>query len=286
MSVGQDMGEVRAASEVVRSRSPVEPRVGIVLGTGLDGVSGELEDAVAVPYTEVPGLPASTLDTHPGRFVLGRLEEVPVCVMAGRFHRYEGHSLQEVTLPVRILRELGVETLVTTGICGSMHPLWDAGDFVLLADHINLMGDNPLVGPNLDAHGPRFPDMSEPYDGDLRALAREQALDLGISVREGVYVAVTGPSLETAAEYLMLRRLGADVVGMSTVPEVIVARHAGLRVLGVSVVTDVCMPDALEPVDVEEIMSIAADAEPLLGKLVRRVLPRLPAGDRTPASAR
>lgn len=286
MSDRPGMGEVRAAADVLRSRAPVKPRVGIVLGTGLEATAREVDDAVAVPYPEVPGLPASNPEAGSGRFVLGRLDGIPVCVLEGRFHRYEGHTLREATLPVRILREIGAEELVTTGTCGSIHPLWGTGDFVLLADHINLMGDNPLLGPNVDEQGPRFPDMSEPYHPKLRALAREEALELGLPVREGVYVAVTGPSLQTAAEYRMLRRLGADVVGMSTVPEVIVARHVGLRVLAVSVVTDVCLADALEPVDLDEAMSIADAAQPHLDRLIRRVLRRLPVDDLAPAAAR
>lgn len=275
MTDASPIEEIRRAADAVRGASDLEPRVGIVTGTGLSGVADEFEDPAAVPYEEIPGVPPVDLEGHAGRLVLGRLEGHPVAVLQGRHHAYEGYSLREVAFPVRVLRELGAEVFVTTGICGGMQPLWEVGDFVLLADHINLMGDNPLVGPNVDEQGPRFPDMSGAYDAGLREAAREAALELGIPTREGVYVAVTGPSVETAAEYRMLRRMGADVVGMSTVPEVIVANHAGMRVLGVSVITDLGLPDALEPVDVEAIMATAAEAGPKLVRLLRGVLARL-----------
>jgi purine-nucleoside phosphorylase len=195
--------------------------------------------------------------------------------MQGRFHRYEGYSLQQVTFPVRVLRALGARTLLVSNACGGMHPLWERGDLMLIADHINLLGDNPLVGPNDGRLGPRFPDMSEPYDARLRALAREVARDRRLTLREGVYVAVPGPNLETRAEYRFLRTLGADVVGMSTVPEVIVAVHGGMRVLGLSIITDLCLPDCLEPASVHEIIAVANRAEPHLTQLVRGVLERL-----------
>jgi purine-nucleoside phosphorylase len=195
--------------------------------------------------------------------------------MQGRFHRYEGYDLRQVTFPVRVLRALGAKTLIVSNACGGMHPLWAPGDLVLLSDHINLLGDNPLVGPNDDRLGPRFPDMSEPYDRGLRDLARTLAAGLGIVLREGVYVAVAGPNLETRAEYRMLRALGADVVGMSTVPEVIVAVQQGMRVLGLSIITDQCLPDALEPADITRIIATANRAEPELTRLVRAVVERL-----------
>jgi purine-nucleoside phosphorylase len=195
--------------------------------------------------------------------------------MQGRFHRYEGYTLQQVTFPVRVLRALGAETLIVSNACGGMHPLWAPGELMLIADHINLLGDNPLVGPNDDSLGPRFPDMSMPYDPELRALAREIALEQRITLREGVYIAVAGPSLETRAEYRALRTLGADVVGMSTVPEVIVALHGGMRVLGISIITDQCLPDALEPASLEKIIGVASRAEPSLTALVTAVVARL-----------
>ncbi len=264
--------EIQAAVEVVRSHASLRPEIGIVLGTGLGGLATEIEVTAAVPYEEIPGFPLSTVESHAGKLLLGRLGGRPVVAMQGRFHRYEGYSLQQVTFPVRVLHALGARTLVLSGACGGMHPLWAAGDLVLLADHINLLGDNPLVGPNDDRLGPRFPDMSEPYDLELRALARRTALELKVTLREGVYVAVPGPNLETRAEYRMLRAIGADVVGMSTVPEVIVARHQGMRVLAISIVTDQCLPDALEPADIGRIIETAQRAEPGLTRLIRRVV--------------
>jgi purine-nucleoside phosphorylase len=195
--------------------------------------------------------------------------------MQGRFHRYEGYDLQQVTFPMRVLHALGAETLVVSNACGGMHPLWEPGDLVLLSDHINLLGDNPLIGQNDDRLGPRFPDMSAPYDSELRALARAAALELGIVLREGVYVAVPGPNLETRAEYRMLRLIGADVVGMSTVPEVIAAVHQGMRVVGISIITDQCLPDALEPADIGRIIATASRAEPQLTRLITTLLERL-----------
>ena len=195
--------------------------------------------------------------------------------MQGRFHRYEGYSLQQVTFPVRVLRALGAETLIVSNACGGMHPLWAPGDLMLIADHINLLGDNPLIGPNDDTLGPRFPDMSEPYDAGLRTMAREVALSHGVTLREGVYVAVQGPNLETRAEYRFLRGIGADVVGMSTVPEVIVAVHGGMKVLGLSIITDNCLPDALQPARLEDIIAVARTAEPTLSAVVAGVLARL-----------
>ena len=198
-----------------------------------------------------------------------------MAALDGRFHRYEGYALREIGFPIRVIRALGARDLVVTSASGGMNPLWAPGDLVLITDHINLMGDSPLVGPNVEEQGPRFPDMSEPYDRALAEVARRQALEMKIPLREGVYVAVTGPNLETAAEYRMLRLLGADIVGMSTVPEVIVANHAGMRVLGLSIITDACLPDALEPADVESIIAVAREAEPRLTELVSRVLRHL-----------
>lgn len=266
---------VQAATAAVRERSTLAPRTGLILGTGLGGLAREMTVEASIPYGELPGFPLSTVESHQGRLLLGTLAGTPVVAMQGRFHRYEGYDLGQVTFPVRVLHALGAGTLVVSNACGGMHPLWKPGDLVLLSDHINLLGDNPLVGRNDERLGPRFPDMSEPYDPALRALARSAALELGLTLREGVYVAVPGPNLETRAEYRMLRGLGADVVGMSTVPEVIVARHAGMRVLGVSIITDQCLPDALEPADISRIIATAEAAEPGLTRLVRRVVERM-----------
>ena len=266
---------VGTAAEVVRGRTTMRPSVAIILGTGLGGLAEEIALESAIPYEEIPGFPLSTVESHAGRLLLGRLGGKPVVAMQGRFHRYEGYDLGQVTYPVRVLHALGAETLIVSNACGGMHPLWSPGDLMLIADHINLLGENPLVGPNDDRLGPRFPDLSAAYDPGLRALARAAALELGITLREGVYVAVAGPNLETRAEYRMLRGLGADVVGMSTVPEVIVANHAGMRVLGLSIVTDQCLPDALEPASIDRIIETARGAEPSLRRLVARVVEQL-----------
>ena len=268
---------VQAAARTIRDRSPRRPAAAIILGTGLGGLAKEIKAEAVIPYEEIPGFPLSTVEAHAGRLILGNLSGKPVVAMQGRFHRYEGYSLQQVTFPVRVMHALGAETLVVSNACGGMHPLWAPGDLMLIADHINLIGDNPLIGPHDDRLGPRFPDMSQPYAESLRAMARKLALELGITLREGVYVAVTGPNLETRAEYRMLRAMGADVVGMSTVPEVIVAVQEGMKVLGISIITDQCLPDALEPASLEKIIAVANRAEPSLTRLVSGVVERLPA---------
>ncbi|HYZ89438.1 MAG TPA: purine-nucleoside phosphorylase [Myxococcales bacterium] len=263
------------AVRAVQARTRLVPEVAIILGTGLGGLADAVGVEARIPYGEIPGFPLSTVESHAGALLVGTLGGRRVMAMQGRFHRYEGYTLAQIAFPVRVLRQLGARTLIVSNACGGMHPLWSPGDLMLIADHINLLGDNPLVGPNDERLGPRFPDMSEPYDAGLRALARAVALERGLTLREGVYVAVTGPSLETRAEYRMLRALGADVVGMSTVPEVITAVHLGIRVLGVSIITDRCLPDALAPTSVEQIIAVARGAEPNLAALVRGVLERL-----------
>lgn len=268
---------IAQAAAAVRARWPKRPEVAIILGTGLGGLGRDIALECEVPYADIPGFPLSTVESHAGKLLLGTLEGRPVAAMQGRFHSYEGYSLQRIALPVRVLRALGATTLVVSNACGGMHPLWAPGDLVLIADHINLLGDNPLVGMNDERIGPRFPDLSEPYDPELRALARAVALEQRLTLREGVFVAVTGPSLETRAEYRMLRAIGADIVGMSTVPEVITAVHAGMRVLGLSIITDACLPDALEKADIQRIIGVAIGAEPKLTALIRGVLRRLPA---------
>jgi purine-nucleoside phosphorylase len=266
---------VNAAAAVVRARFAHVPDVAIVLGTGLGGLAREIDVEATVEYADIPGFPLSTVESHAGRLLCGTLGGKSVVAMQGRFHRYEGYSLQQVTFPVRVLRALGAETLVVSNACGGMREEWAAGDLMLIADHINLLGDNPLVGENDDRLGVRFPDMSAPYDADLRALAHLVAREQGTVLREGVYVAVTGPNLETRAEYRMLRTIGADVVGMSTVPEVIVAVQGGMRVLGLSIITDQCIPETLAPAELATIIAIAGRAEPRLTALVRGVLERL-----------
>jgi purine-nucleoside phosphorylase len=264
-----------AAADVVRARFAARPDAAIILGTGLGKLAHEIRSEVVIEYADIPGFPLSTVESHAGRLLCGTLGGKTVVAMQGRFHRYEGYSLQQVTFPVRVMRALGAETLIVSNACGGLNPLWKAGDLVLIADHINLLGDSPLIGPNDDRLGPRFPDLSTPYDERLRALARDVAAKRGIALREGVYVAVAGPNLETRAEYRFLRAIGADVVGMSTVPEVLVAVHAGMRVLGLSIITDMCLPDALEPATVEKIIAVANRTEPMLTDLVCGVLEAL-----------
>jgi purine-nucleoside phosphorylase len=261
--------------QAVRDRTDLAPQVAIVLGTGLGALAEAIQAEAVIPYAELPGFAVPTVESHAGRLLLGTLAGRPVAAMQGRFHRYEGYPLDQVSFPVRVLHALGAGTLIVSNVSGGMHPLWAAGDLVLLADHTNLLGDNPLAGPDDGSRGPRFPDLTEAYDPALRVLARAVALTQGITLREGTYVAVAGPNLETRAEYRMLRAMGGDVVGMSTVPEVIVARQEGMRVLGLSIITDLCLPDALEPASVEDILAVARAAEPRLAALVQGVVARL-----------
>lgn len=266
-----------AAADVVRGAVGAEftPEVGIVLGTGLGRLAEEIDAVAVIEYSAIPGFPLSTVESHTGRLILGRLGGKAVVAMQGRFHFYEGYSMQQITFPVRVMHELGARVLMVSNACGGMNPLYRRGDLMLIEDHINLLGDNPLIGPNDDTLGPRFPDMSEPYSRELRALAHEVALDERIRLHEGTFVAVAGPNLETRAEYRFLRTIGADVVGMSTVPEVIVARHMGMRVMGMSIITDECFPDALAPVDVAEIIAAANRAEPKMTRIMSGVIARL-----------
>ena len=267
------LGEkVREAAAYVRSVAPDQPRVGIVLGTGLGSLADQVEQAHRIPYESIPHFPTSTVDTHAGELVMGTLAGVPVVALSGRFHFYEGYTLQEVTFPIRVARELGIDTLIVSNAAGGLNPQFRTGDLMLIADHINFLGDNPLIGPNDDTLGPRFPDMCEPYSNALLDLAETKALELGIKTQRGVYLACSGPCLETRAEYRFMRLIGADAVGMSTVPEVIVAAHAGLRVLGFSAITDECFPDALEPVNIEKIIATANAVEPQITRLVMAIL--------------
>ncbi len=265
---------VQDASRAIRALWAGEPRVGIVLGTGLGALAREIEAEASIPYPEIPHFPRSTVESHRGQLVCGQLAGHSVMAMEGRFHLYEGYSPWQVTFPIRVMKELGCRLLIVSNAAGGLNPLYEKADLVVIEDHINLMGLNPLIGPNDDRLGPRFPDMIEPYDRGLQGLALEVALKSNIVARRGVYVAVVGPNLETRAEYRFLRGIGADVVGMSTVPEVLVAVHAGLKVLGFSIVTDMCLPDALQPVRIEEIIAVANEAESKLRGIVRGVLER------------
>jgi purine-nucleoside phosphorylase len=267
--------QIQEAKRLLQSRWMGAPKVGIILGTGLGGLAGEIQDAVRIPYNEIPYFPVSTVESHAGRLVCGTLAGKAVVAMEGRFHLYEGYPLKQITFPVRVMKALGCDVLIVSNACGGMNPQWRKGDIMLIEDHINLLGDNPLIGKNDERLGPRFPDMCWPYDRDLMKLAQRVALEEKIACHKGVFVAVSGPNLETRAEYRFLRGIGADVVGMSTVPEVIVAVHAGMRVLGLSVITDMCLPDALEPASLPEIIATANDAEKRLRVLVRRVVAEL-----------
>jgi len=266
---------VEEAAGYLRKETENRPRVGIILGTGLGGLAKEIDVETHVPYHEIPNFPTSTVETHAGELLFGSLQGKAVMAMRGRFHFYEGHSMEAITLPVRVMRSLGVETLLISNAAGGMNPLYEAGDLMLIDDHINLLGVNPLIGVNDGRLGPRFPDMSEPYSRELIRIAETAAREAKIPICKGVYVAVAGPNLETRAEYRFLRGIGADAVGMSTVPEVIVAAQSGLRVLAISVITDTCLPDALIPIDIEEIIRTAQQAEPNLTKLMKEVVKRI-----------
>jgi purine-nucleoside phosphorylase len=268
--------KIEEAKRAIQERWSRKPRVGVILGTGLGALGQDIAVEEEIAYTDVPHFPEPTVVSHTGRLLCGRLGGKAVIAMEGRFHFYEGYSLQQITFPVRVMKALGCDTQLVSNACGGMNVQYARGDIMVIEDHINLMGDNPLIGKNDDRLGPRFPDMCRPYDPELIALTRRVALEERIVCHQGVYVAVPGPNLETRAEYRWLRGMGADVVGMSTVPEVIVGVHAGLRNLGLSVVTDMCLPDALEPVVLEDILANAAAAEPKLRVLVRRVIEELP----------
>ena len=267
--------QIQEATSAVRTRWSGSPRVGIVLGTGLGALASEIEAEATIPYGELPYFPQSTVHSHAGRLVCGKLAGQSVMAMEGRFHAYEGYSLQQITFPIRVMKAMGIDIVIVSNACGGLNPQFAKGDIMLIEDHINLMGDNPLIGPNDERLGDRFPDMCYPYDRELLALAARTALDEKIVCHKGVYVAVTGPNLETRAEYRFLRTIGADVVGMSTVPEVIVGVHGKMRMLGFSIVTDMCLADALEPVSLPEIIATANAAEKKMRVLVKRVLEQL-----------
>ncbi len=264
--------KIQESAAAILEKWPTEPRALVILGTGLGSFAERIEVEASIPYEEVPHFPVSTAISHAGRLVCGKLNGLPIVAMEGRFHQYEGYPLKQITLPVRVAKELGADLLIVTQAVGGMNPLYKLGDVMLIDDHINLMGDNPLVGVNDDRLGPRFPDMAAPYTPELIEAGLAVARKNDFVAQRGVMVAVTGPNLETRAEYRMLRQMGADVVGMSTVPEVIVAVHCGMRVLGMSVVTDLCFPDSLEVADVQKIIATAKGAEPKLRMLVEGVL--------------
>ncbi len=261
--------------EVIRKKTKKEYPVGIILGTGLGGLVNEIDVECQIDYSELPHFPLSTVESHQGKLIFGKINGKDVVAMQGRFHYYEGYTMKQITYPVRVMKFLGVKTLLVSNACGGMNPLFRLGDIMLIVDHINLLGDNPLIGKNEDDFGPRFPDMSEPYSNELIDLAEKIALKNEIRIQKGVYVSVPGPNLETRAEYRFLRAIGADVVGMSTVPENIVANHSGMKVLGISIITDECFPDSLRPVDVKEIIATAMKAEPKMTLLMKEVIKEL-----------
>ena len=263
---------IRESAAHIRTITDMQPEVGIILGTGLGRLAEDINVAHTINYDTIPNFPVSTVETHQGRLLFGTLAGKPVIAMQGRFHFYEGYTLKQVTFPVRVMKELGVKTLIVSNASGGLNPLFKGGDIMIISDHINLLGGNPLMGPNDDRIGPRFPDMYQCYDAGLINIAETTALNLKVPVKKGVYAAVAGPNLETAAEYRMIRTIGADAVGMSTVPEVIVARHQGTRVLGLSIITDMGLPDAMEPCSLELVVGIAAKAEPYLRDLISGVV--------------
>jgi purine-nucleoside phosphorylase len=269
----QDLArQIQEAADTIAHKWQGRPRVGIILGTGLGSLAAMIETEAKLNYEDIPHFPRSTTVSHAGQLVCGKLQGVPLLAMEGRFHVYEGYSYQQVTFPVRVMKALGAGLLIVSNACGGMNPHFAQGDIAVIEDHINLMNGNPLIGPNDDRLGQRFPDMSAPYDRKLIDRALEIARRENFAAHKSVYAAVTGPNLETRAEYRFLRAIGADTVGMSTVPEVLVAVHAGMRVLGLSIVTDLCLPDALKPAKIDEIIAAAAAAEPNLRKIVLGII--------------
>lgn len=267
--------KINETLDVVKQKTNKDYPIGIILGTGLGGLVNEISIEHEIDYSDLPHFPLSTVESHKGRLIFGQINGKDVVAMQGRFHYYEGYSMQQITYPVRVMKFIGVHTLLVSNACGGMNPMYRRGDIMLMIDHINLLGDNPLIGKNHDDLGPRFPDMSEPYSLELIKIAEQVALENKIQVQKGVYVAVPGPNLETRAEYRFLRQTGADVVGMSTIPENIVANHMGMKVLGISIVTDECFPDSLKPVNVKEIIETAVKAEPKMTLIMKEVIKRL-----------
>jgi len=267
--------KVTESVEFVNQKSKIKPEIAIILGTGLGRLAEDIEEKEIIPYSEIPNFPVSTVQSHSGNLVLGKLGNKEVVAMQGRFHYYEGYSLKEVTFPVRVMKKLGADTIIISNAAGGMNRFFKRGDLMIITDHLNLFGDNPLIGPNDEELGPRFPDMSEAYNQKLIELAKKVALKEKIRLQEGVYAGLIGPTLETPAEYRFLVSIGADAVGMSTIPEVIVANHMGMKVLGISCITDLAIDGVIEGVSLEEILQIASDAEPVMTKLVKKVIEKI-----------
>lgn len=266
---------IHEAVHFLERQLKVKPVVAIILGTGLGGLAKEIDETISIMYEQIPGMVTSTVESHKGRLIFGKLNGVEVVAMVGRFHFYEGYSMKEVTYPVRLMKHLGVQKLMVSNASGALNPNYQKGDLMLLDDHINLLPGNPLIGSNKEEEGPRFPDMGRPYDQQINRVLTDVAAKHQIKIHQGIYAAVSGPNLETRAEYRYLRIIGADVVGMSTVPEVIVANHIGLPCAAISVITDVCDPDNLHPVSLAEIIEVAATAEPVLTKLIVQTVAEL-----------
>jgi purine-nucleoside phosphorylase len=274
------MEKIREAAALIKEKSTIQPRIGLILGSGLGGLASEVENAVTIPYHQIPHFPASTVIGHAGQLVIGTLSKQPVVVMQGRFHLYEGHSMETVTFPIRVLKELGVEMLFITNAAGGINKDFQPGDLMVIEDHVNMMGRNPLVGPNDEQLGPRFPDMSQAYDPELSKLAEDVATKQGFQLQKGVYVGVLGPSYETPAEIRMFGKLGCDAVGMSTVPEVIVARHAGIRVLGISCISNMAAGILPQPLSHEEVMETGERVKEKFARLIRGILQEVRGFDR------
>jgi len=267
--------QITEALDFIRTKTKMLPEVGIILGTGLGALAKEIDSELIIDYKDIPHFPLSTVESHEGKLIFGKLGGKNVVAMQGRFHYYEGYTMKQITFPVRVMKALGIKVLCVSNIAGGMNPNYRRGDIMIINDHINMLGDNPLIGRNDDDLGPRFPDMSEPYNKELIRLAEQIAMEERIKVHAGVYLAVPGPNLETRAEYRMFRNFGADVVGMSTVPEVIVAIHSGLKVFGMTVISDECFPDFLQPVSVDEIIKAAMEAEPKLTLIMKKLIERI-----------
>ncbi len=264
--------KIKATSSYIHERTKFETKAAIILGTGLGGLVKEIDIEFCIPYGEIPNFPVSTVEGHKGQLIFGKLGGKKVIAMQGRFHFYEGYSMKEVTFPVRVMKALGIETLFVSNASGGLNPKFKVGDVMMINDHINMFGDHPLMGPNLKELGPRFPDMSQPYNLHLRELAQKIALQNGIDLKEGVYVGVSGPTFETPAEYKMFRILGGDAIGMSTVPEVIVARHMDMLVFGISIITDSGVPGEIKEISHEEVQAVAMLAEPKMSLIIRELV--------------
>ena len=267
--------KITESVEFINQKSNIKPKIAIILGTGLGRLAEDIKEKEIIPYSDIPNFPTSTVQGHSGNLVLGKLENKEVVAMQGRFHYYEGYNLKEVTFPVRVMKKLGADVIIISNAAGGMNRFFKRGDLMLITDHINLFGDNPLIGPNDEELGLRFPDMSEAYDRKLVELTLKVALKEKIKLHQGIYVGLTGPTLETPAEYRFLIKIGADAVGMSTVPEVIVANHMGMKVLGISCITDLAINGVIVKTGLEEILKAASKAEPIMTKLVKKVIQKI-----------